>query len=109
VDYLDKMVALTMSVRTLREADGDQGIHNYLLRKPALEGVTIHDNRFLPVMTLGLVPRSDLRFDERGRILDQSGIVVPVLHQYDRDDEVRESLFAQLSVPEREALKSSER
>ncbi|MGH8093194.1 MAG: hypothetical protein ACREIF_06965 [Chthoniobacterales bacterium] len=93
LDYLARMVSQTMKVKTLRESDGDQGIHNYLIRVGALPKVTIHDNRYLPVMTLGLVPADRLWLDDEGQVLDQAGIIVPVLHQYDRFPSLREKLL----------------
>jgi hypothetical protein len=92
-DYLGKMTAQAMEARTLRDADGDQGIHNYLIRTGRLDPVEIHPNRQGPVMTLGPMRWSDLRRNEDGWVVDAANRVVPTLHQYDRIPELREALL----------------
>ncbi len=96
-DYLNQMVSATMKVKSLRAAAGDQGVHNYLLRAGLLSDVTLHENRGGPVMTLGPMQMSDLRLDHHGAVLNDAGAVVPILHQYDRISELRESLLSQLA------------
>jgi hypothetical protein len=94
--YLAQMVLRTMGVKSLQAADGDQGVHNYLVLEGAFPRVTVHKNRRGPVMTLGPVRMSSLRFNRDGRVIDEAGVVVPVLHQYDRDFELRELLLGQI-------------
>ncbi|MEO8352977.1 MAG: hypothetical protein ABI680_14685 [Chthoniobacteraceae bacterium] len=96
VRYLEQMVVETMKVKTLKEADGDQGIHNYLIHASLLSGITVHNNRCQPITTLGLVPKERLRFDPEGYLLDVDGAIVPVLHQYDRDKQLEARLLSQL-------------
>ena len=96
LDYLDRMVSTTMKVKSLRAADGDQGVHNYLLRTGSLPAVTLHENRRGAVMTLGPVQMSELRVDQDGRVLNDEGKIVPVLHQYDRISALRDSLLSRL-------------
>ncbi len=96
LDYLEQMFSQTMRVKTLKESDGDQGIHNYLIYAGAFPEVTIHDNRRKPVMTLGLVPPDKLQFDQNDYLLDEDGAIVPVLHQYDRDNQLRMRLLSQM-------------
>ena len=98
LDYLSSMVSLTMGVKSLWAADGDQGVHNYLIRERAFPKITIHENRRGPVMTLGPVRMSSLRFDQDGHVIDETGVIVPVLHQYDRDAELRVTLLSQLEA-----------
>lgn len=94
--YLQQMVAQTMKARSLRAADGDQGIHNYLLLARQFRESTVHENRRGPVMTLGPVDSSSLKFDARGRVLDETGTIVPVLHQYDRHSQLQATILSQL-------------
>jgi hypothetical protein len=96
VDYLAQMVLRTMGVKSLLAADGDQGVHNYLVFEGAFPRITVHENRRGPVMTLGPVRISSLQFSQDGRVIDDAGVVVPVLHQYDRDSELRARLLSQL-------------
>jgi hypothetical protein len=98
VDYLGRMVSQTMGVTSLRAADGDQGVHNYLVRKGVFPKITIHENRRGPVMTLGPLRMSSLRFNPDGYVLNEIGAIVPVLHQYDRDSGLRANLMSQLDA-----------
>ncbi|HEV2045222.1 MAG TPA: hypothetical protein VGQ95_01350 [Chthoniobacterales bacterium] len=96
MDYLSRMVSRTMGVKSLRAADGDQGVHNYLVLEGVFPKITIHENRRGPVITLGPVRMSSLRFDQDDHVINETGAVVPVLHQYDRDPQLRERLLSQL-------------
>ena len=88
MDYLGQMVALAMRVPSMRDADGDQGVHNYLLRTGRLARFTIHPNRDGPVMTVGLMQLTDLRRNADGWVMNEANEVVPTLHQYDRIPEL---------------------
>src|ERR1017187_3741182 len=68
--YLAEMVSLTMSARSLREPDGDQGIHNYILYKKRFPEIILHDNRRGPVMTLGAMQPADVRLDAQGFVIN---------------------------------------
>lgn len=95
--YLSKMVALATQSRRLRKivAD-DQGIHNYMLRENLLPRVSIHENRRSAVLTTGTMRMTDFRMNELGQLLDESGNVIPVVHQYDRLPELKKHLLARL-------------
>lgn len=88
MDYLQLMIASAMQVPSMRDADGDQGIHNYLLRTGRLGSVKIHSNRKGPVMTAGLMKPTDLRRNANGLVMNEANEVVPTLHQYDRIPEL---------------------
>lgn len=96
LEYLARMVALTMTARSLRETAGDQGIHNYLLYKRCLPGIIVHENQDGPVMTLGAMRPEDVRLDARGFVVNNAGQVVPVLHQYDRISHAEKALLEHL-------------
>jgi len=96
MEYLGKMVSTAMQVDSLRAADGDQGIHNFLIRQQCLNAVSIHPNRRGPVMTLGAMRFDDLRFNRAGWVLNEAGEVIPTLHQYDRLPELRDMLSSRL-------------
>lgn len=95
--YLKLMISLSMQVRSLRAYDGDQGVHNYLVQTNQDTNVTVHENRQGPIMTLGPVRMDELRFSSDGLLLTEDGTVVPVLHQYDRDPELRIKISAQIA------------
>jgi hypothetical protein len=95
-DYLQQMISLAMRVKSLREADGDQGLHNFLIYKMPLPGTTIHRNREGPVMTMGPMQMSDFRLSPDGWVMNEAGEVVSVLHQYDRIPELRQLLLGRL-------------
>ena len=92
MEYLSTMVALSMKALSLREFDGDQGIHNYILRKGLLQNAAAHNNRSGPVMTLGAMRMANLRLNEKGLVINEAGQIVPVLHQYDRIPELKQRL-----------------
>jgi hypothetical protein len=62
----------------------NQGIHNVLLYRGAFDPVHVFRNEVGPVLTLGRVAPSALRFDPDGHLVNAHGTVVNVLHQYDR-------------------------
>lgn len=97
--YLSAMVAMTMAARSLREPDGDQGIHNYVVHNKLVPGMTVHDNLAGPVMTMAAMPRASVRCDSRGWVINDAGRVVPVLHQYDRMPDVAGVLLHRLDLP----------
>ncbi|MFZ3376343.1 MAG: hypothetical protein WA183_12390 [Chthoniobacterales bacterium] len=95
-DYLRQMVSLTMQANTLREADGDQGLHNFLVRKVSFPRITIHRNAEGPVMTVGVMRMTDLRLSPDDSVMNEANEVAPVVHQYDRIPELREMLLARI-------------
>jgi len=100
IDYLSEMVAQAMNARSLREPTGDQGLHNYILRKKPLPRTVLHDNLHGPVMTLGALKAEDVRLNGQGLVVNCEGHVPPVLHQYDRIAHVEKLLLQRLKVGE---------
>lgn len=98
--YLERMVHLSMGARSLREADGDQGIHNFLVRRKPIPGMTIHRNSQGPVMTVGPMSMSQLSFNSKGWVTNDHGEVAPVLHQYDRIAPLCEMLLHRIPLTE---------
>jgi len=95
--YLECMIATMMRARNLAKIyGGDQGIHNYLLIEQLLPDVTVHQNRQGPVLTLGVMRWNQVRLNEHGLVVNESGTAVPVLHQYDRIPELKRHLLARL-------------
>ncbi|MGO8837765.1 MAG: hypothetical protein ACLQAH_14465 [Limisphaerales bacterium] len=96
LEYLSLMVAHAMKARNLSNADGDQGIHNYLLHKKCFSRVTVHDNRHGPVMTLGVMKPEAVQLNAQGWVINDDRDVVPVLHQYDRIPQIKKVLLDHL-------------
>jgi hypothetical protein len=96
LQYLETMVTLSMGARSQKEVTGDQGIHNYLVHQQPFPGITIHDNRTGPVLTIGAARLETIRFNAEGWVVDDTGAVAPVLHQYDRHSAVEKALLARL-------------
>ncbi len=98
IEYLSAMVSFSMNALSLREADGDQGIHNYIVIKKKLHSqIIIHSNRASPILT-GAPPKEDFRLNNEGLLVNNAGQVVPVLHQYDRDLELKRHLLERLEL-----------
>jgi hypothetical protein len=66
----------------------DQGVHNYLLRTGALPEARCFRNEDGPILTLNYVAQDSIRFNDDGFVLNASGEVAHVLHQYDRHPEI---------------------
>jgi hypothetical protein len=96
IEYLSTMVSLSMSVMSLREHDGDQGIHNYIVRRKLLPRATIHENRYGPVMTMGAVKPGDIKMNQEEYVMNDNGEIPSVLHQYDRLKNVQKVLLGRL-------------
>jgi hypothetical protein len=97
-EYLAQMVSLSMKALSLREIDGDQGIHNYILRERILSRVIVHENRRGPVMTLGPIKMGDIRLSADRQVVNEAGQVVSVLHQYDRIPELKRILLDRVAL-----------
>lgn len=81
--YLELMVDEMVQLKS-HPAGMDQGVHNYLLYKGKLNGAHVFPNGAAPVLTMGKTVDLPTPIDDDGRILNNDGTVVNVLHQYDR-------------------------
>ena len=97
MEYLSRMAALAMSALSLREHDGDQGIHNYIFCKKILTEIITHENRRGPVMTLGAMKPEAVRLNAQGWVVNDDGQIPAVLHQYDRHPEAEKILLGHLN------------
>jgi hypothetical protein len=87
--YLRAFIEVAFSVRSTRLNGGDQGIHNYLVHGALKPSTTLLRNGAAEVLTMGYLPREgEFSMDAEGRIVDASGQVFNVLHQYDRHPEL---------------------
>lgn len=85
VDYLRAMCCVMVNVlpQIVGQLGVDQSIHNYLIWKNILKNFHIFENFSHNVATLKNEPSTSLKFDSAGRLLNNDGSLVPVLHQYD--------------------------
>ncbi len=80
--YLELMVTTTMQTLEYGKlACGDQVVHNYILIQKLMSNITVHENRRGPVLTMAVMKEADLKMDAQG-VLNDDGVLVPVLHQY---------------------------
>ena len=93
VDYITRFVLPRQS----RIDDGaDQGVHNYILHYGLVPYSRVFSNEDGPVITLTGVPEVDVRFDKNGYVVNKTGEVVNVVHQYDRLPRVMRTLLNHL-------------
>jgi hypothetical protein len=97
--YLELMAQDIFALGRLESRQGwfDQAIHNVVLRTRWREPLHGLDTLRSPVATLGAVRDADLRFDDRGRLLNLDGSPVCIVHQYDRKPAARDVLLRSLA------------
>lgn len=88
--YLDTMSSeIARLTHRLVGQDGlDQGVHNFLLRTHRLPSARLTENGEGPFATLHGEDLSIFLRDQRGRLLNRNGALIPVVHQYDRHPEL---------------------
>jgi hypothetical protein len=96
MEYLSTMVLLSMNALSLREHDGDQGIHNYIFYKNLLSSAAIHENRRGPVMTMGAMKPEQAHLNVEGWVVNDDGSIPCALHQYDRLKDIQKVLLSHL-------------
>ncbi len=75
----------------------DQGVHNVLVWKGWLGEFRQMETLDSPVATLGMADQQNLRLNPEGKLLNQDGSIVSVVHQYDRLPELRSRLLDSLT------------
>lgn len=91
--YLAKMSA-EVAEQTRPLGSHDQGIHNYLLRNGLLDPVTIYTNGQGPVLTMSI--GYGYQQNSEGRLVNDDQSVVPVVHQYDRHQNLAKQIYQSL-------------
>jgi hypothetical protein len=84
----------------------DQGGHNYLVYHDLIGPLRAIRNMQGPVLTMGYLPFGRIRWDSSGRILDDNGDIINILHQYDRHPDFykRAAYFISRSAPSAESI-----
>ncbi|RZL68603.1 MAG: hypothetical protein EOO93_03560 [Pedobacter sp.] len=62
----------------------DQGVHNYLIHTGKFDKATLCENFKGPILTMHGVEKKRFVFNDAGKLINEDGHVIPVLHQYDR-------------------------
>lgn len=85
--FLSHLIRILATVRVF-QSHGDQATINVAVRRYKNDEIYIHKNGESTVLTMGIMPLSDICLDDRGQIVCPDGRVIPVLHQYDRHPSV---------------------
>jgi hypothetical protein len=88
LEYLHQMVDTCCKVIHMQPVAGaDQGIHNGLLHRHAFKKSTLYklDNPICLTLGCGVEPRT-----QNGTVVDSSGTTVSMLHQYDRNPDLKQ-------------------
>jgi hypothetical protein len=85
--FMSHLIRILATVRVFQPY-GDQAAVNVAVRRYKNNEIYIHKNGESAVLTMGIMPLSDICLDGRGRIVRPDGQVIPVLHQYDRHPSV---------------------
>lgn len=80
MEYLD--IICRHMIRINARGLVDQGVYNYILHHYLLKSLFIYDYPETPVLHLGLMAPETLKFNEQGLLVNGSGRVVNVIHQY---------------------------
>jgi len=98
MEYLDLMLDHLFNAPWMhRVCVQDQGVHNFLAHVQMKDRSRCFANNHGRVHTMGLSKADqDLHFDAQGRLVNEDGSLIPVLHQYDRFKELTAQLMARL-------------
>jgi len=81
LELFDKTTRVLPTVRTILES-GDQACLNLTVRRE-LPQARIHKNGDT-VLTMGILPETEIHLNSAGQVVNADGRIVPVLHQYNR-------------------------
>ena len=91
LEYLKNMIEILTRIEA--KWAFDQAVHNYLIRTNKLKEVTLFENENGPVYTVGDKKFVSFHFNEDDQIVSDEGVIVNVIHQYDRHPELIDRLF----------------
>ena len=83
-DMTDELARL--SPKIVGQFGFDQGALNYLYYSKSWPKAVVNASFYGPVATLALENPNEFNFDDDGRLLNNDGSIVPILHQYDRHE-----------------------
>jgi hypothetical protein len=98
-DYLRVVAAeLPPALRATNYMAGyDQGVVNVLAHGGRLPGLRLYEYRDTPVLHLGNTPAAGVACDEHGEVVNDAGVPVALVHQYDRHPDLAARLAARWS------------
>lgn len=94
-EYFERVLEVYATYRPRQTID--QATHNYIMHLQPPAGWRPFDNDNGPVLTMAKMKAEQIRFDERGFIVNAEGRVYSTLHQYDRHPELALRLLERLT------------
>lgn len=93
IKHFQKMTELlsTVKKKKLNQFGSDQAVHNFIIYRNLIEGFSIVENG-VHVNTMAYAARNDFVIGPDSIIRYQDGRVVPVMHQYDRFDDIKAAI-----------------
>lgn len=82
----DEFLRLPFSI--MLKSNYDQGIHNKLLYSNQFENVVLCRPLNSVISTIGLIPLDELEITQDGKVLNAEGKLLPIVHQYDRYENI---------------------
>ncbi|MBP3041453.1 hypothetical protein J9303_18575, partial [Bacillaceae bacterium Marseille-Q3522] len=73
----------------------DQAVHNYLVYSDIVKPVSYADNETGPIMTLALEDDKNILINTDNQILLRNGKIAPIIHQYDRKNDLVKLISSQ--------------
>ena len=83
--YLDLVIEYINKNRFFAVFDGvDQGALNHIVHNKIVSPTHLQHNWNGVIATLDKVSLADVRTNEQGKLINQDGSIIPIIHQYDR-------------------------
>lgn len=101
IRYLTGFELLLCRAQTIGAGGSDQGVHNYLCRHIMQPWFQVAKNGEGPVLSMVPTLRRGIDFEiaDNGVLLNSNGSLVPVLHQYDRHQDLATVLLRRQGCP----------
>jgi len=93
LDYFRAFESTLLRAKSIAIGGSDQGIHNYIIRKNLVTDYNLVPNGTREVLTFFPDNARYYKTDERGFFVKGDGEMIPLIHQYDRDGKVRQTLL----------------
>jgi hypothetical protein len=90
-DFINFWLPIVSSARSIKPCV-DQGAFNVAVPRYPHQHYQTHKNGESLVLTMGLMSLTDLIIDSDGQVTDQSGKIIPLLHQFDRISQINRSI-----------------
>jgi hypothetical protein len=97
IEYFQAFEKLLLNVKSINIGGSDQGVHNYLIRKKLFTSCRVVSNGKNEVLTISPGNVDSYPVDGRGFFIKPNSELIPIIHQYDRDERVHHSLINKLA------------